>query len=210
MTTEKEPQGNGGGAAGAEAGEGAAHGLPTAGDMADEGSGAEPEAKPGDDLRRLNGNMEQLLEGMDNLFQELVRTGSKLDSLKVPEAKPADAANAGPAAEPAPAEDAAPDADGASDADGEAGQMADFYRWVETDRRRRRRWSLAAMAAAAPAAFLLGMLVQHQFQPIPLHDPSGGWSGWIWENHGRAIVDCAVDAMRTNGEVDCRLAVRRP
>ena len=128
---------------------------------------------------------------MDGLLHELANTGSRLDSLKDAEAKRADAGDAGPAAEPAPAEDAAPDADGASDADGEAVQMADFYRWIETDRRRRRRWSLAAMAAAAPAALLLGVLVQQQFQPIPLHDPSGGWSGWIWETHGRAIVDPA-------------------
>ena len=201
---------DGGGAEGAEAGEGAAHGLSPDGNMADEGSGAEAEAEPDADPRRFNENMEQLLAGMDDLAQELARTGSKLDSLKLPEAKPADAGNAGQAAEPAPAEDAAQDAAGASDADGGTGQMADFYRWVETDRQRRRRWSLAAIAAAAPAALLLGMLVQHQFQPIPLHDPSGGWSGWIWETHGRAIVDCAVEAMRTNGEVDCRLAVRRP
>jgi len=221
MTTETEPQGDGGEAearagtgageeVGANAAEGAARGLPPAADMADEGSGAEAEAEPDAERRRFNVNMEQLLEGMDGLTQELARTGSKLDSLKLPEAKPADSGTAGPAAEPVPAEDAAPDAGGASDADGGTGQMVDFYRWVETDRGRRRRWSLAAMAAAAPAALLLGLLVQHQFQPIPLHDPSGGWSGWIWETHGRAIVDCAVDAMRTNAEIDCPLVVRRP
>ena len=212
----QERGGDAGGPAVVEAGGRAAGGLPPDGDAADEDSGAEAEAEPDDELRRCNRYMEQMLAGMDGLTQELARTGSKLDSLKLPEAKPADAGDAGPAAEPAPAEDApsdadaAQDADGASNADGETGQMADFYRWVETDRRRRRRWSLAAMAAAAPAALLLGLLVQHQFQPIPLHDPSGGWSGWIWETHGRAIVDCAVDAMRTNGEVDCPLVVRRP
>ena len=201
---------NAGGPAGAETGGRAAQGLPPDGDAADEGSGAEAEAEPDDELRRCNRYMEQMLAGMDGLTQELARTGSKLDSLKLPEAKPADAGDAGPVAERAPAEDAAPDADSASDADGGTGQMADFYRWIETDRRRRRRWSLAAMAAAAPAALLLGLLVQHQFQPIPLHDPSGGWSGWIWETHGRVIVDCAVEAMRTNAEVDCPLVVRRP
>ena len=87
---------------------------------------------------------------------------------------------------------------------------ADFGRWVEEDSRKRRRWKTAATAAAVPAALLLGVLVQHQFEAVPLHDPSGGWSGWIWETHGRAIVDCAVEAMRTDAEVDCRLAVRRP
>ena len=86
----------------------------------------------------------------------------------------------------------------------------DFGRWVNEDRRRRRYWTAAALAAAVPAALVLGVLVQLQFQVIPLHDPSGGWSGWIWDTHGRAIVDCAVEAMRTDAEVDCALAVRRP
>ena len=86
----------------------------------------------------------------------------------------------------------------------------DFGRWVEKDRRRQRYWKAAALAAAVPAALALGVLVEQQFQVIPLHDPSGGWSGWIWESHGRAIVDCAVEAMRTDAEVDCALAVRRP
>ena len=124
-------------------------------------------------------------------------------SLREVEAKRADAGNAGAAAETEPEEDA-------PDGNGGAAELADFYRWVEEDRGRRRRWSLAAMAVAAPAAFLLGMLVQHQFQVLPPHDPSGGWNGWIWEMHGRAIVDCAAEAMRTNAEVDCPLVVRRP
>ena len=69
---------------------------------------------------------------------------------------------------------------------------------------------MAALAAAVPAALVLGVLVQLQFQVIPLHDPNGRQSGWIWETRGRAIADCAVEARRTDAEVDCTLAVRRP
>ena len=199
---EAEPEGGGG--------------PPPNGDMADAGPAVKAEPDAGGDLGRLNENLEQVLEEMDGLLQELAKTGSRLDSLKGEEAKRADAGDAGAAAEPAPAEnggpdaDAAPSADAAPDADGETVEMADFYRWIETDRRRRRRWSLAAVAAAAPAALLLGLLVQQQFQVIPLHDPTGGWRGHVWERYGRAIVDCAVEARRTKGEVDCPLVVRRP
>ena len=86
----------------------------------------------------------------------------------------------------------------------------DFGRWVEENRRKQGYWKVAALAAAVPAALVLGVFVEQQFQVIPLHDPSGGWSGWIWETHGRAIVDCVAEAMRRDAEVDCALAVGRP
>ena len=89
-------------------------------------------------------------------------------------------------------------------------QGEDFHRWIETDRLRRRRWTAVAVAAAAPAALLLGLLLQQQFEVIPLHDPTKGWGGHIWEMYGRTIVDCALEAMRTDSEVHCPLAVRRP
>ena len=89
-------------------------------------------------------------------------------------------------------------------------QRADFGKWVEMQRRARCRWAGLAIAAGLPAALMLGVLVQLQFQVIPLHDPTGGWRGHVWENYGRRIVDCAVEAMATNAEVDCPLVVRRP
>ena len=89
-------------------------------------------------------------------------------------------------------------------------QRADFGTWVEMQRRGRRRWMGLAVAAGFPAMLLLGVLVQVQFEAIPPHDPSRGWSGWIWETHGRAIVGCALEAIRTDAVVDCPLVVRRP
>ena len=87
---------------------------------------------------------------------------------------------------------------------------ADFGRWVELERRGRRWWSTLAVAAGFPAFLLLGLLAEQQFQVIPLQDSTGGWRGHVWEQYGRIIVDCAVEAMRTDAEVDCPLAVRRP
>ena len=87
---------------------------------------------------------------------------------------------------------------------------ADFGRWAAGERRARRRWVALAIAAGFPAALLLGVLVEQQFQVIPIHDPTGGWRGHVWDNYGRAIVDCAVEAMSAEAEVDCPLVVREP
>ena len=61
-----------------------------------------------------------------------------------------------------------------------------------------------------PAFLLLGVLVERQFEVIPLDDPTGGWRGHVWENYGRRIVDCATEAQRTGSEVECSFTVRRP
>ena len=88
--------------------------------------------------------------------------------------------------------------------------MADFHRWADAQRRYRLRWSALALAVLVPAFFLLGVLVELQFQIIPAHDPSGGWSRHIWEHYGPAIADCAMEAKRTDRAVTCSLDVRRP
>ena len=152
-----------------------------------------PARKPrAGELRRLNENIEQLIDEMGGLEVEGDKAGALLSLLTGLRAWKPDTSDAGIPRTAVPV------------------GAADMHRWIETDRRRRRRWYGLAAAAAAPAALLLGLLVQLQFQVIPLHDPSGGWSGWIWETHGRAIVDCAVEARRTNAEIDCGLVVRRP
>ena len=152
-----------------------------------------PARKPrAGELRRLNENIEQLIDEMSGLEVEGDKAGALLALLTGLRAWKPDTSDAGVPRTEVPV------------------GAADMHRWIETDRRRRRRWYGLAAAAAAPAALLLGLLVQQQFQVIALHDPSGGWSGWIWETHGRAIVDCAVEARRTNAEVDCALVVRLP
>ena len=85
---------------------------------------------------------------------------------------------------------------------------ADFARWADNERRRRRRWAGLAMAAGFPACLLLGLLVQVQFEVIPLHDPTRGWGEHIWNAYGRTIVDCEHQAMETDTVIECPLTVR--
>ena len=87
---------------------------------------------------------------------------------------------------------------------------ADFGRWVLGERRKRWRWTGIAMAAGLPAALLLGILIEQQFQVIPQRDGTGGWRSYVWDNHGVTIVACAVEARRTDGAVNCPLVVREP
>ena len=88
------------------------------------------------------------------------------------------------------------------------GFKADFVHWADNERRRRRRWAGLAMAVGLPACVLLGLLVQMQFEVIPLHDPTRGWGEHIWNTYGRTIVDCELEAMRTDTVVECPLTVR--
>ncbi len=85
---------------------------------------------------------------------------------------------------------------------------AEFVRWAGNERRRRRRWAGLAMAAGLPACVLLGLLVQVQFEVVPLHDPTRGWGEHIWNTYGRTIVDCEHQAMETDTVVECPLTVR--
>ena len=87
---------------------------------------------------------------------------------------------------------------------------ADFHRWADNGRRRRRRWSSLALAVAVLSFLLLGVLIERQFEVIPLDDPTGGWRGHVWENYGRRIVDCATEAQRTGSEVAYSFTVRKP
>ena len=88
--------------------------------------------------------------------------------------------------------------------------MADFHRWADAQRGYRLWWSALALAVVVPAFFLLGVLVELQFEIVSPHDPSGGWSRHIWDNYGPAIADCAMEAKRTDRAVKCSFDVRKP
>ena len=75
--------------------------------------------------------------------------------------------------------------------------------------RRRWTWPGLALAVAVPAFFLLGVLVEQQFAIIPLDDPTGGWRGYIWDNYGNQVADCARQATKTNRVVKCSFNVHR-
>ena len=122
------------------------------------------------------------------------------------------AANAAALREFAGAEGLQPEAGGTAEPekDGNRTFMADFHRWADAQRGYRLWWSALALAVVVPAFFLLGVLVELQFEIVPRHDPSGGWSRHIWDNYGPAIADCAMEAKRTDRAVKCSLDVRKP
>ena len=86
---------------------------------------------------------------------------------------------------------------------------ADLRRAASHERRRRWTWPGLALAVAVPAFFLLGVLVEQQFAIIPLDDPTGGWRGYIWDNYGNQVADCARQATKTNRAVKCSFDVHR-
>ena len=88
--------------------------------------------------------------------------------------------------------------------------MADFHRWADAQRGYRLWWSALALGVVVPAFFLLGVLVELQFQIVPPHDPSGGWSRHIWDNYGPTIAECAMEAKRTHRAVKCSFDVHKP
>ena len=155
----------------------------------DEGSDEEPPKR----LKRLNQNIEQLLVTMDGLAADGADSRSMLERITEGLLDNPKAAN-------------------------RAGQIEDrirvhtedFHRWVERDGRWRRWVPVAAAGIAVPAALVLGVLIEQHYQVIPIHDPSGGWRGHVWEHYGRRIFDCTVEAMASGEEVNCPLVVHKP
>ena len=195
---------------------------PNAGpDAGNEQNGGGPAARSGDDQRDASA-----LAGVDGEFAKLRHmiqqsaerveneTVGKLDRMEeqTKTLTEAVAANAAAQREFAGAEGRQPEAGGTAEPqrDGNRTFMADFHRWADAQRGYRLWWSALALAVVVPAFFLLGVLVELQFEIVPRHDPSGGWSHHIWDNYGPAIADCAMEAKRTDRAVKCSFDVRKP
>ena len=190
-------------------------------DAGNERKGGGSATLSGDDQRDVSvpGGLDGEFAKLRHMIQETAErtengTFGRLDSMEAQTKTLAEAVAANTAAlrEFAGAERGQPEAGGTAKPrkDENRISMADFHRWADAQRRYRLRWSVPALAVVVPAFFLLGVLVELQFQIIPVHDPSGGWSRHIWENYGSAIVDCAMEAKRTDRAVTCSLDVRRP
>ena len=147
--------------------------------------------EPGVNLVELSGKVDELTLAMEKFASGAEKTGAALD--KVLAAQKTVTGEAAKLLE-----------------EGDRKVTADFHRWAATQRRYRFRLSALALAVAVPAFFMLGVLLEQQFQIVPLHDPTSGWSAHIWQNYGRTIVDCAEDARRTNKAIECRFPVRAP
>ena len=198
--------------------------------------GASPDAGPvtgneqkGGGSATLSGDDQRdgsVLDGLDGEFAKLRRmiqesaerteneTFGKLDLMEAQTKTLAEAvaANAAALREFAGAEGQQPEAGGTAEPQKDENRtfLADFHRWADAQRGYRLWWSALALAVVVPAFFLLGVLVELQFQIIPAHDPSGGWSRHIWDNYGPAIAECAMEAKRTDRTVKCSLDVRKP
>ena len=190
-------------------------------DTGDEQKGGGSATLSGDDQRD-----DSVLGGLDGEFAKLRHmiqesaerteneTFGKLDLMEAQTKTLAEAvaANAAALREFTGAERRQPEAGGTAEPQKDENRtfMADFHRWADAQRGYRLWWSALALAVVVPAFFLLGVLVELQFQIIPAYDPSGGWSRHIWEHYGPAIADCAMEAKRTDRAVKCWLDVRKP
>ena len=195
---------------------------PNAGpDTGSEHKSGGPEALSGDDQRDGSG-----LAGTDGEFAKLrhmiQESAERVENeafgkLALVEAQTktlaeAVAANAAALQEFAGAEGRQPETGGTSEPgkDENRNFLADFHRWADAQRGYRLWWSALALAVVVPAFFLLGVLVELQFEIVPRNDPSGGWSRHIWDNYGPAIADCAMEAKRTDRAVKCSFDIRKP
>ena len=147
--------------------------------------------EPDVNLAELSGKVDKLTLAMEKFASAAKKTGAALD--KVLAAQKTVTGEAASLLE-----------------EGDRKVTANFHRWAATQRRYRFRLSALALAVAVPAFFVLGVLLEQQFQIVPLDDPTSGWSAHIWQNYGRTIVDCAEDARRTNKAIECRFPVHAP
>ena len=70
-----------------------------------------------------------------------------------------------------------------------------------------------ALAAAAPALLVLGVLVQHELgvtATVLGVDDATRWKNHLWDSHGERIARCFEEALWTGVDVTCPVVVRAP
>ena len=67
---------------------------------------------------------------------------------------------------------------------------ADFHRWQEVNQRIPARLRAVFTAVSFASLFSLGVMVEQRWQPIPVHDDTGGWKSYVWKNYGRQVIEC--------------------
>ena len=56
-----------------------------------------------------------------------------------------------------------------------------------------------------------GVLIEREFEIVPLKDSTGGWRDHVWDRYGDAIADCVIDARKRKvQELECVVMVRPP
>ena len=83
--------------------------------------------------------------------------------------------------------------------------VADFHRARAIERRVFHRFAILTALISAPALIILGVLLQQQFDVLPIPDATGGWRDWVWDRYGSQITDCVIRS-RTAGE-ECPVSI---
>ena len=91
---------------------------------------------------------------------------------------------------------------------------SDVLTGLRTHRQWSRRWTVPALAVAlalaCPSFVLMGAMAQSEFGIFAPHDDTGGWKQSLWDVHGKRIMGCVRESMRTGAVVRCSIDVRYP
>ena len=84
---------------------------------------------------------------------------------------------------------------------------ADFHRWQEVNQRIPAKLRAVFTAVSFASSFFLGVMVEQRWQPIPVHDNTGGWKSYVWKNYGGQVIDCVRGIGNTTADGRCVIAM---